>query len=257
MSISPVSSAYSYYSYTAASKAATAANTEKASNLKQINSKLQMGTKLTAKELSYLEAQDSGAYKEATKINDERSAYRKQLDSAKTKLDVEKLRSTKMQELSDELKSVKNNSKLTEDEKTSRLSSIQKRQMAIVSETQDYTSSSRYNNLSLTTKANFQSMLEDGEVGCLLSYFDSSKLDATSFLSIFNSARSTLSQTNGGYYSAQLNAAQKLVDASFHAQSISRQSIITQVLARESAKLTDATAVSQATETAAKLNLTV
>lgn len=279
MSVSSVSSAYSSYSAylaansgkasstaaaaksaaTTAAAASTTADTVKASNLKQIDGKLSMGSKLTANELSYLEEQDSAAYKEANKINDERTAYRKQLDGAKTKLDVENLRSTKMQELSDELKSVNSSTKLTSDEKTSQLASIQKRQMAMVNETQSYTSTSKYNNLSLTTKSNFQSMLEDegSDISNLLSYFSSSKTDATSFLKIFNSARGSASSSGGDYFNSQLNAAQKLVDASFQAQSVRRQSVITQVLARESSKLTNSATTAQNTETAAKLNLTV
>lgn len=276
MSISSVSSAYSSYdaylsaksgksaSATAATAASAAATTTTASTaqnsaLKQIDGKLQMGIKLTAKEMSYLETQDSNAYKAASKINDERAGYRKQLEGAKTKLDVENLRSTKMQELSDELKTVKNDTKLTAEEKTSQMDFIQKRQMAIVDETSGFTSTSKYNNLSLTTKSNFENMLssEDSDISNLLSYLSSSKTDATSFLKIFNYARETSSQATGGYFSSQLNAAQKLVDASFQAQSVRRQSIITQVLARESAKLTNAATSAQATDTAAKLNLTV
>lgn len=265
MSVSSVSSAYSNYSAYQSQIAAkksdvttdkTDSSAAQSSALKQLDQKLQMGSKLTSKEMSYLEAEDKNAFKEATKISDERNAYRKQLEGAKTKLDAETLRSTKMQELSDELKSVKNSASLTADEKTSSMELIQKRQMAIVNETQNYTSTAKYNNLSLSTKADFQSLLEneDSDVSNLLSYFSSSKTDATSFLSILNSAKGTTSKSGSGYFSSQLNAAQQLVDASYKAESVRRDSIITQVLARENNKLT-ASAVT--TDTAAKLNLTV
>lgn len=257
MSIASVSSAYSSYDAYLAAKSGKTAASATTSALRQIDSKLQMGTKLSAKEMSYLETQDADAYKAATKISDERTSYRKQLEGAKTKLDAENLRSTKMQELSDELKTVKNDTKLTAEEKTSQMDFIQKRQMAIVDETSSYTSTAKYNNLSLTTKSNFENMLSnEGDVSNLLSYFSSSKTDATSFLKIFNSARNNSSQASSGYFNSQLNAAQKLVDASFQAQSVRRQSVITQVLARESTKLTGSSATN-ATETASKLNLTV
>ena len=239
MSIASVSSAYSSYDAYLAAKSGKTAASATTSALRQIDSKLQMGTKLSAKEMSYLETQDADAYKAATKISDERTSYRKQLEGAKTKLDAENLRSTKMQELSDELKTVKNDTKLTAEEKTSQMDFIQKRQMAIVDETSSYTSTAKYNNLSLTTKSNFENMLSN-----------------EGFLKIFNSARNNSSQASSGYFNSQLNAAQKLVDASFQAQSVRRQSVITQVLARESTKLTGSSATN-ATETASKLNLTV
>lgn len=275
MSIASVSSAYSSYeAYLAAKSGKTAetsspsaetasAATESAASspvnsaLKQIDSKISTGAKLTDREMSYLEAQDSAAYKEVEAINKERGSYRKQLDGVKTKLDAEQIRSTKMQELADEIKSVNSNKDLTDDEKTSQLSSIQKRQMAIVDETQKFTSSASYRNLNLTTKSNFQSMLEseDSDISNLLSYFSSTKTDATNFLKIFNSVRSGTSQATSGYFNSQLNAAQKLVDASFQAQNVRQQSVITQVLARESAKLTNSASTTRSTETASRVNL--
>ena len=141
----------------------------------------------------------------------------------------------------------------------------------MVNETQSYTGSSKYNNLNLTTKSAFRSMLDSSDensassISKLMSYFGASKSDASSFLSILNSTKQTSNLFGNGYYSSQLNAAQQLVNASYHAQNIQRESVITQVLARESAKAaaavksttTGTAAVAQSTETAAKLNLTV
>lgn len=65
--------------------------------LSGIDSKLKLGGELTDKELEYLREKNPELYKKALAIKEERKQYKKSLQNARTKEEVERIKSNKMQ----------------------------------------------------------------------------------------------------------------------------------------------------------------
>lgn len=111
-----------------------------------LDGKLKAGLELTNEELAYLKENNPQMYQEAMEIRRERKAYEKQLKSCKTKEDVDRLNTQKLQSFMAQVKSIKG-SNLSRGEKKAQLEKILKRMMAIQNEHQRFTRSIQYQQL--------------------------------------------------------------------------------------------------------------
>lgn len=115
--------------------------------LNAIDSKLKSGSELTEKELEYLREKNPELYKKAMAIKEERKQYKKSLQNAKSKEEVERIKSNKMQAFLTEANSVKNNPNISSEKKEELLEQLNRRMAAISKEHAKFKESKEYQKL--------------------------------------------------------------------------------------------------------------
>lgn len=115
--------------------------------LTAIDSKLKSGSELTEKELEYLREKNPELYKKAMAIKEERKQYKKSLQNAKSKEEVERIKSNKMQAFLTEANSVKNNPNISSEKKEDFLEQLNRRMAAISKEHAKFKASKEYQKL--------------------------------------------------------------------------------------------------------------
>ncbi|NCC86943.1 MAG: hypothetical protein EOM05_03620 [Clostridia bacterium] len=114
-----------------------------------LHSKLKRGEELSSSELNFLKKTSPGLYEKAVEINRERKEYRQQLESCKTKQDVEKIKNLKMNRFAKEIKAI-NNAPLSQSEKEEKLEMVKMRQAAIENEHKQFIKTNHYKSLKET-----------------------------------------------------------------------------------------------------------
>lgn len=112
-----------------------------------IDGKLQAGQKITDEELEYLRVNSPDLYKKAVEAAMEREQYKKALEKCRTKEDVERLNSNKMQGFLSETKAIRGNPNIPQGKKLDLLKQITRRMMGVQSEHIVFTSKSQYANM--------------------------------------------------------------------------------------------------------------
>lgn len=112
-----------------------------------IDSKLKLGGELTDKELEYLREKNPELYKKALAIKEERKQYKKSLQNARTKEEVERIKSNKMQTFLSEASSVKNNPNISSEKKEEVLEQLNRRMAGISKEHAKFKASMEYQKL--------------------------------------------------------------------------------------------------------------
>lgn len=112
-----------------------------------IDVKLNSGGLLTPEEITYLQNKCPEKYREYVELKNEREAYKRQMESCKTKEEVEKLKLSKMNSFLAEAKSVKNNPNIPEGKKKELMEKILRRTMGIQDEYMEFVRSGRYKEL--------------------------------------------------------------------------------------------------------------
>ncbi len=112
--------------------------------MSSIDAKLKAGGLLTPEEITYLQQKCPQKYKEYVELKNEREAYKRQMESCKTKEDVEKLKMAKMNGFLAEAKSVKNNPNIPEGQKRALMEKILRRTMGIQDEYMEFVRSGKY-----------------------------------------------------------------------------------------------------------------
>lgn len=115
--------------------------------LSAIDSKLKSGNELTEKELEYLREKNPELYKKAMAIKEERKQYKKSLQNAKSKEEVERIKSNKMQAFLTEANSVKNNPNISSEKKEEFIEQLNRRMAAISKEHAKFKASKEYQKL--------------------------------------------------------------------------------------------------------------
>lgn len=115
--------------------------------LSGIDSKLKLGGELTDKELEYLREKNPELYKKALAIKEERKQYKKSLQNARTKEEVERIKSNKMQTFLSEASSVKNNPNISSEKKEEVLEQLNRRMAGISKEHAKFKASMEYHKL--------------------------------------------------------------------------------------------------------------
>jgi|GEM_PF-2705025 len=136
---------------TSVNSVATQQNSGDSSNTKVelIRSKLKRGEELSSSELSFLKQNSPGLYDQAVKIAQERKEYKQQLQSCKTKQDVEKAKNLKMNRFAKEIEAI-NRAPISQSEKEEKLEIVKMRQAAIENEHQKFIKTSHYKALKET-----------------------------------------------------------------------------------------------------------
>lgn len=106
-------------------------STNKSNILAAIDGKLKAGGELTKEELEYLKANNPQLYEEAMEIKREREAYKHALKNCKTKDEVERLNTNKMNQFLSQAKTISSNPNLSKGEKKAQLEKILRRVMGI------------------------------------------------------------------------------------------------------------------------------
>ena len=114
-----------------------------------LHSKLKRGEELSSSELNFLKQNSPGLYEKAVKINQERKEYKQQLESCKTKQDVEKMKNLKMNRFAKEIEAI-NRSPLSQSEKEEKLEMVKMRQAAIENEHKQFVKTNHYKSLKET-----------------------------------------------------------------------------------------------------------
>lgn len=109
-----------------------------------IDAKLKAGGLLTPEEITYLQQKCPQKYKEYMELKNERETYKRQMESCKTKEDVEKLKMAKMNGFLAEAKSVKNNPNIPKGQKKAIMEKILRRTMGIQDEYMEFVRSGKY-----------------------------------------------------------------------------------------------------------------
>lgn len=115
--------------------------------LSGIDSRLKLGGELTDKELEYLKEKNPELYKKALAIKEERKQYKKSLQNARTKEEVERIKSNKMQTFLSEASSVKNNPNISSEKKEEFLEQLNRRMAGISKEHATFKASMEYQKL--------------------------------------------------------------------------------------------------------------
>ncbi len=115
--------------------------------MSDIDTKLKSGGTLTPEEITYLQRNCPEKYKEYVEIKNEREAYKRQMESCKTKEDVEKLKMNKMSSFLAEAKSVMNNPNIPKGKKLGLMEKILRRVMGMEKEYVKFVNSGRYQSL--------------------------------------------------------------------------------------------------------------
>lgn len=125
--------------------------------ISNLDTKLKSGGMLTDEELEYLKANNPELYQEAIDIKREREEYKKQLQSCKTKEDVEKLKANKMQNFMTAVHAIKGNPNIPKGKKVELLDKILRRSMAIEDEHVKFIQSKDYEELPTEEEINEES----------------------------------------------------------------------------------------------------
>lgn len=112
-----------------------------------IDGKLMAGGLLTDDELEYLRINNPELYQKAVEIRREREQYKKELQNCKTKDDVEKLNTRKMQGFVSEVHTINANPNITSGKKRELLEQITRRMMGVMSEHTTFIKSKEYSHL--------------------------------------------------------------------------------------------------------------
>ena len=121
-----------------------AAEASKSQKMSSIDTKLKTGVRLSAHELEYLKINNPDLYEKAVKIEKEREEYRRQLRNAKTKEDVERLQSQRVQQLTAEAQAISGNPNIPKSGKQGLLEEIGMRMAAAANEYVEYVNSAKY-----------------------------------------------------------------------------------------------------------------
>ncbi len=111
----------------------------KSNKISSIDSKLKAGGVPTDKELKYLKENNYTLYTKAVAVLEERKAYRKAVENARTKDEVSRINNLKLQQFTTEIKAAKGDFEKTEQ--------IGRRFMGVMSEHTSFINSKRYNDL--------------------------------------------------------------------------------------------------------------
>ena len=125
--------------------------------ISNLDTKLKSGGMLTDEELEYLKANNPELYQEAIDIKREREEYKKQLQSCKTKEDVEKLKANKMQNFMTAVHAIKGNPNIPKGKKLELLDKILRKSMAIEDEHVKFIQSKEYEELPTEEEINEES----------------------------------------------------------------------------------------------------
>lgn len=121
-----------------------AARMRKSNEIATIDGKLKAGQKISDDELEYLRVNCPDLYKKAMETAMEREQYRKELENCKTKEEVERLNTNKMQRFLSETKTIRSNPNIPLGKKVELLEQITRRMMAVKGEHVAFTGSPRY-----------------------------------------------------------------------------------------------------------------
>ena len=122
-------------------------STNKSNILAAIDGKLKAGGELTKEELEYLKVHNPKLYEEAMEIKREREAYKHALKNCKTKDEVERLNTNKLNQFLGEAKAIRNNPNLPKGVKVAQLEKILRRVMGIQTEHNRFIQSKAYQDL--------------------------------------------------------------------------------------------------------------
>lgn len=115
--------------------------------LASIANKMKSGDKLTAEELEYLQRNNPELYRQYVEIQQEKEAYKRELESCKTKDEVEKVRINKMNGLLSAAKSVSNNPNIPEGAKLALMEQILMKAMGIQEVHMEFVKTAHYQEL--------------------------------------------------------------------------------------------------------------
>jgi hypothetical protein len=112
--------------------------------MSSIHGKMLAGGKLTKEEMEYLRENNPELYEKAVKIKREREQYKKELESCKSKEDVEKLNQQKLHNFAAEAKAIASNPNIPTDKKVELLEFLTMRKNAIMNEHAEFIKSKEY-----------------------------------------------------------------------------------------------------------------
>lgn len=118
-----------------------------ASKVHAIDNKLKSGQKVTKEEMEELKAKNPELYEDAKKVQAETNAYEKSIKNAKTKEDVEKIKTNSMCKFSTEIKEVMNNTVIPKGKKLELVLQIGRRFNGVVEVHNDFVKSGEFSNL--------------------------------------------------------------------------------------------------------------
>ena len=121
-----------------------AASVRKSNAMSSISAKMESGAELTDEELAYLRENNPQMYQEAMKIKMERQAYEKELEKCRTKEDVERVKTNKMNQMLSYAKAVSSNPNIPEGAKLGELKKIMSHTMALCNEHLKFIKTPRY-----------------------------------------------------------------------------------------------------------------
>lgn len=124
-----------------------AAGVRKSNAISSIDAKLKSGMPISSDELEYLRINAPELYEKAVEIQKEREEYRKELEKCRSKEEVSELNITKLQNLTVEASSIKNNPNLPSAKKQACLEQILRRIMAINNEHSSFVKTIKYASL--------------------------------------------------------------------------------------------------------------
>ena len=99
-----------------------------------LDGKLKGGGELSDEELAYLKEKNPELYQKAVEIKEERKAYRKELENCRSKEDVEKLHTRKLQHFAAQTKTIRENSNISDGKKREMLEQVLRRMAGIAAE---------------------------------------------------------------------------------------------------------------------------
>lgn len=112
-----------------------------------IDAKVRTGSTLTSEEISYLKKNNPQMYQYYLEIKHAEESYEQELESCKTKEDVERLRVTRLGNFAAEAKSIVNNPRIPEGAKVGLIGKILGKTLAIQEAHAEFTESLRYINM--------------------------------------------------------------------------------------------------------------
>lgn len=122
------------------------ADLRKSQAISSIEAKMKSGIPLSGADMEYLRLNAPTLYEKAQAIQKEREQYRKELESCRTKEDVEKLKTRKLQQYVAEAKAVMSSS-IPAEKKKEKMEEIGMRMATVMDEHANFTQSSEYASL--------------------------------------------------------------------------------------------------------------
>lgn len=119
----------------------------KTNAISAIDAKLKAGQRLSSQEMAYLRAHSPALYEEAVEVERERRQYKKDLENCKTKEDVERLNTQRMQSYLSQAKTIDGNPNISQGKKKELLDKICRRMMAVQDEHASFVASAKYASL--------------------------------------------------------------------------------------------------------------